>query len=147
MTIESIVAPAAKIELIRRGWDYRDLAQAIGLAHGTVCNVFSGGNQSKRARAAIEWELGVALWSTHSEFKRRQALSGPLGADPAQMTLRQLRAKAHELGLEHRGVCTTRKDFIELFQLHFLRDGRTAQTRRRRQQVPPQPERNHAARR
>lgn len=66
-----------RIELLRRGWKVRDLANKISLASDTVTNVLCG-KRHLSARIAIEDVLEMPFWSTPEEFAARQRAAKPI---------------------------------------------------------------------
>lgn len=52
-----------RLALLERGWTHRHLAEAAGLAPGTVRNVASGTSTSAINRERIETALGIPIWS------------------------------------------------------------------------------------
>lgn len=56
---------ALKIELVRRGWRGRDLAEKAQVHHRVIRNLMAGNNHCWPPRAAINQALGQAI------FKKR----------------------------------------------------------------------------
>lgn len=63
-------AGKVRAALALRGWKVHNLAEALGLKSATVSNLISGTNRGKSTRQKIEDILGVAAWSSESEFFR-----------------------------------------------------------------------------
>ena len=56
------------VELSRRSWNLRDLANASGFTYRRTRNLVSGCEKTPSARAKIEKTLRKPIWSTPEEF-------------------------------------------------------------------------------
>lgn len=88
-----------KLQMRRRGWGVRELAQAAGLKASSATLIASGDSINPRVTHRIEVAFGCAIWRTSSEFARRRELSDWLGFDPWILRLQEVYARSLAKGI------------------------------------------------
>lgn len=108
-----------KIELIRRGWGYNDLADAVGVVFMRIANVAGGRDTSKFLRRKIERCLNMPIWSASDEFELYARLEKALGFDPSLATLPEIVRRSIELRVLSRATTVDRTSLFRLLDWHF----------------------------
>ncbi len=80
-----------KIELLKKGWDFSDLANACGVPMRTM-NRWQWENYSRpKSRVRVELALGIPIFCGAQEFQARRELIARLGFNPWMAPRKQLR--------------------------------------------------------
>jgi hypothetical protein len=111
------------IELLKRGWDKKILAERCGLSEPSIQHAINQGFPCQRTRFLVEDALGGPVFSTLRAWKRRKALKAAIGTDPYLMTRVSLQAWATDRGIpfskNHRIL--TKDELIQSLAHHLLR--------------------------
>ena len=123
-TVRNLEKDCVRMELMRRGWTTRGLADKCGYAAPGFFVEFSRGFPSKRARYATEAAFGyeLAIWSTPGELALRSACKAKYAIDPFLEKKAALLPFANKLGVESVSCFHSRAPLVAAIMSRLVAD-------------------------